>query len=81
MAGRFKFVSVALMITLFASEVAALSACWIPMPTMQEMTMGDEGLTASMSPSQSAAGNQRVTPAVRYLQRTSVRLDATRARG
>ena len=50
MAGRFKFVSIALVIILFTSEVPALSTCWMAMPVMQEMTMGDEGMTASMSP-------------------------------
>ena len=51
MRGRFKFVSiVALAITVFVLEAPALSACWIPMPVMQEMTMGDAGTTASMSP-------------------------------
>jgi hypothetical protein len=49
MTGRFKSVSIALAITLFVSA-AALSACWIPTPAMQEMTMGDAGMTASMSP-------------------------------
>lgn len=50
MRGRFKFVSIALVITLFVSEASALSACWIPMSVMQEMAMGDAGMTASMSP-------------------------------
>ena len=50
MRGRFNFVSIALAITLFGSQASALSACWMPMPVMHEMTMGDAGMTASMSP-------------------------------
>ena len=50
MTGRFTFVSIALAITLFVSEATAPSACWIPMPVMQEMTMGDAGMTGGMSP-------------------------------
>ena len=50
MTGRFKFLSIALAITLFVSEAAAFSACCIPMPVMQEMTMGNAGMTANMPP-------------------------------
>ena len=49
MAGRSKFVSV-LAVILFVSHAATLSACTIPMPAMQGMTMGKAGMTASMSP-------------------------------
>jgi len=48
MAGRSKVVSIALAITMFVSPVAALSACWIPMPAVHEMAMGDAGMTANM---------------------------------
>lgn len=48
MAERSKFASIALGITLFISQAAAVSACWIPMPAMQEMAMGDAGMTANM---------------------------------
>jgi hypothetical protein len=47
MAGRFKFVCVAMVVTLFVSQGAALSACWIPMPAMQKIAMGDAGMTAN----------------------------------
>jgi hypothetical protein len=50
MAGRSKFVSIALAITLLVLPVAALSACWIPMPAMQEMAMGDAGMTTTSMP-------------------------------
>ena len=50
MRGRFNFVSIALVITLFGSQAAALSDCSIPMLAMQEMEMGDAGMTARMSP-------------------------------
>lgn len=46
MAGRSTFVPIALAITLFVSQVAALSACSIPIPVMQ-MTMGDAGMTTN----------------------------------
>jgi hypothetical protein len=49
MAGRSTFVSIAMAITLFTSQMAALSACWIPMPAMQEIAMGDPGMTANMA--------------------------------
>jgi hypothetical protein len=48
MVGRFKFVCIALVMTLLVLPVAALSACWIPMPATQEMAMGDAGMTANM---------------------------------
>jgi hypothetical protein len=48
MVERSKFVSIALAIMMFLSQAAAHSACWIPMPAMQEM--GDAGMTASMPP-------------------------------
>ena len=47
MAGRFKFVCVAMVVTLFVSQGEAPSACRIPMPAMQEMAMGDAGITAN----------------------------------
>jgi hypothetical protein len=50
MAERSKFVSFALAITLFVFPVTALSVCRIPMPAMQEMAMGDAGMTANMPP-------------------------------
>lgn len=50
MTGRSKFVSMALAVVLFVSLAAALPACWIPMPTMQEMAMGDAGMTANTQP-------------------------------
>jgi hypothetical protein len=49
MSGRSTFVSIAMAITLFVSQVAALSACWIPMPAMQEIATGDPGMTANMA--------------------------------
>ena len=60
MAGRSKFVSIALAITLFTSQMAALSACWIPMPAMQEMAMGDAGMTANMRRQYSAGTRERL---------------------
>lgn len=50
MTGRCKFVSMALAVMLFVSQACALSACWIPMPTMQEMAMGETGMIANMQP-------------------------------
>jgi hypothetical protein len=50
----FKFVSIAMVVTLFVSQATALSACRIPMPAMQEMAMGDAGMTAN-----TAAGIQQ----------------------
>jgi hypothetical protein len=48
MAWRFKFVCIALLITPLVLPVATLSACWLPMPAMQGMAMGDAGMTANM---------------------------------
>ena len=45
MAGQSKFVSIGLAITLLVLTVAAMFACWIPMPAMSEMAMGDAGST------------------------------------
>jgi hypothetical protein len=48
MMGRSKFVLMALVVVLFVSQAAALPACWTPM--LQEMAMGDAGMTANMQP-------------------------------
>jgi hypothetical protein len=48
MAERFKFVSIVLGMTLFISQAAAVSACWIPMLAMHEMAMDDAGMRANV---------------------------------
>jgi hypothetical protein len=57
MAERSKFVPIALAITLFVSRAAALYACGIPMPAMQEMAMGDAAMTVNVQPVSIQQGN------------------------
>jgi hypothetical protein len=48
MAERPKFASIALGITLFISQAAAVSGCRIPMLAMHEMAMDDVGMVANV---------------------------------
>ena len=61
MAERSKFVLIALAITLFLSQATALYACWIPMPAMQKMAMGDAAMTVNMQPVSIQQGNVRAS--------------------
>lgn len=45
---RSKLVSIALVMTLFVLPMAALSACFIPMPAMGQMVMDTSGMVAGM---------------------------------